>query len=82
MSDPARPPGAQAASVPAAPRSHRRAGTFVRASGTALPFRDDSVDVCLSSNVAEHVAQPWRLGSEMLLGTKIGRAGQQECRDR
>ncbi|KKE99298.1 class I SAM-dependent methyltransferase [Mycolicibacterium obuense] len=56
----------------AAPRSHRRAGTFVRASGTALPFRDDSVDVCLSSNVAEHVAQPWRLGEEMLRVTRPG----------
>lgn len=41
-------------------------GTFVRASGLALPFADASVDVCLSSNVAEHVPQPWRLGAEML----------------
>ena len=32
----------------------------------ATPFADDSVDVCLSSNVAEHVAEPWRLGNEML----------------
>src|ERR1044072_7189925 len=38
------------------------ATAYVRASGTALPFADDSVDVCLSSNVAEHVADPWRLG--------------------
>ena len=39
-----------------APRRRRgRAGTFVRASGMALPFADDSVDICLSSNVAEHV---------------------------
>ncbi len=56
----------------AAPRTHRRAGSFVRASGTALPFADDSVDVCLSSNVAEHVAQPWRLGAEMLRVTRPG----------
>lgn len=41
-------------------------GTFVRASGMALPFADRSVDVCLSSNVAEHIARPWQLGSEML----------------
>lgn len=41
-------------------------GTFVRASGLALPFADGSVEVCLSSNVAEHVAAPWRLGEEML----------------
>ena len=47
-------------------------GTFVRASGLALPFADGSVDVCLSSNVAEHVAQPWRLGNEMLRVTRPG----------
>jgi SAM-dependent methyltransferase len=47
-------------------------GTFVRASGMALPFADGSVDVCLSSNVAEHVAWPWRLGEEMLRVTRPG----------
>ncbi|MEB3071943.1 class I SAM-dependent methyltransferase [[Mycobacterium] vasticus] len=47
-------------------------GSFVRASGTALPFADASVDICLSSNVAEHVAQPWRLGNEMLRVTRPG----------
>jgi SAM-dependent methyltransferase len=46
--------------------------TYVRASGTALPFADASVDICLSSNVAEHVPQPWRLGREMLRVTKPG----------
>ncbi|BBX19215.1 SAM-dependent methyltransferase [Mycolicibacterium duvalii] len=56
----------------AAPRTHDRAGVFVRASGTALPFADASVDVCLSSNVAEHVAEPWRLGDEMLRVTRPG----------
>ncbi|EUA16238.1 methyltransferase domain protein [Mycobacterium xenopi 4042] len=30
----------------------------MRASGMALPFADDSVDICLSSNVAEHVPGP------------------------
>ncbi|WP_029111845.1 class I SAM-dependent methyltransferase [Mycobacterium sp. URHB0044] len=54
------------------PAGEPGAGVFVRASGTALPFADDSVDICLSSNVAEHVAQPWRLGSEMLRVTKPG----------
>lgn len=49
-----------------------RAGTSIRASGTALPFADDSVDICLSSNVAEHVAAPWRLGNEMLRVTRPG----------
>ncbi|PRC43172.1 SAM-dependent methyltransferase, partial [Mycobacterium sp. ITM-2017-0098] len=56
----------------AAPRSHRRAGSFVRASGTALPFADDSVDLCLSSNVAEHVREPWLLGDEMRRVTRPG----------
>ncbi|MGK2901688.1 MAG: class I SAM-dependent methyltransferase [Mycobacterium sp.] len=48
------------------------AGAFVRASGTALPFADDSVDICLSSNVAEHVRKPWQLGDEMLRVTRPG----------
>jgi SAM-dependent methyltransferase len=52
--------------------SSRGTTTYVRASGVALPFADASVDVCLSSNVAEHVPQPWRLGSEMLRVTKPG----------
>jgi SAM-dependent methyltransferase len=46
--------------------------TYVRASGMALPFADASVDVCLSSNVAEHVPRPWQLGREMLRVTKPG----------
>jgi len=45
---------------------------FVRASGMALPFADASVDICLSSNVAEHVPRPWQLGAEMLRVTKPG----------
>jgi SAM-dependent methyltransferase len=54
--------------------SHRRdgPGTYVRASGMALPFADRSVDVCLSSNVAEHVPRPWQLGAEMLRVTRPG----------
>ncbi|MET0899227.1 MAG: class I SAM-dependent methyltransferase [Mycobacterium sp.] len=47
-------------------------GVFVRASGMALPFADDSVDICLSSNVAEHVPRPWQLGAEMLRVTRPG----------
>jgi SAM-dependent methyltransferase len=38
----------------------------------ALPFADDCVDICLSSNVAEHVPRPWELGSEMLRVTRPG----------
>ncbi len=46
--------------------------TFVRASGMALPFADDCVDICLSSNVAEHVSRPWQLAGEMLRVTRPG----------
>jgi SAM-dependent methyltransferase len=56
----------------AGPAGEGGSGSFVRASGTALPFADDSVDVCLSSNVAEHVPDPWRLGREMLRVTRPG----------
>jgi SAM-dependent methyltransferase len=56
----------------AGPPLARATDTFVRASGMALPFADDSVDICLSSNVAEHVPRPWQLGSEMLRVTKPG----------
>ncbi len=48
------------------------AATYVRASGMALPFADASVDICLSSNVAEHVPEPWRLAREMLRVTRPG----------
>jgi SAM-dependent methyltransferase len=56
----------------AGPGLARAAGTFVRASGMALPFADNSVDICLSSNVAEHVPRPWQLGDEMLRVTRPG----------
>ncbi|AKS31895.1 class I SAM-dependent methyltransferase [Mycolicibacterium goodii] len=56
----------------AGPAGEPGAGVFVRASGTALPFADSSVDICLSSNVAEHVRHPWRLGNEMLRVTRPG----------
>ena len=54
------------------PAAADRQTTYVRASGMALPFADASVDICLSSNVAEHVRQPWRLGHEMLRVTRPG----------
>ncbi len=63
---------ARAATSGPGPAGEPGAGTFVRASGTALPFADDSVDICLSSNVAEHVRHPWRLGNEMLRVTRPG----------
>jgi SAM-dependent methyltransferase len=56
----------------AGPVLGREKATFVRASGMALPFADNSVDICLSSNVAEHVPRPWQLGGEMLRVTRPG----------
>jgi SAM-dependent methyltransferase len=44
----------------------------VLGSGTALPFRDNAVDVCYSSNVLEHVADPERMVAEMLRITRPG----------
>jgi SAM-dependent methyltransferase len=60
------------AEMPVGPARRRAAGNLVRASGMALPFADDSVDICLSSNVAEHVQRPWQLADEMLRVTKPG----------
>ena len=60
------------AEMHAAPTTSTGPGSFVRASGMALPFADDSVDVALSSNVAEHVRYPWRLGDELLRVTRPG----------
>lgn len=34
--------------------------------GQALPFRSDAFDVVYSSNVAEHVPDPWAMGDEMI----------------
>ena len=56
----------------AAPVLAHKTVTFVRASGMALPFADNSVDICLSSNVVEHVSRPWQLGGEMLRVTRPG----------
>jgi SAM-dependent methyltransferase len=56
----------------AGPARADASGAFVRASGMALPFADDCVDICVSSNVAEHVPRPWQLGGEMLRVTRPG----------
>ncbi|TDC82785.1 class I SAM-dependent methyltransferase [Actinomadura sp. 7K507] len=45
--------------------------TFV-ASALALPFRTGSADVCFSSNVLEHVPEPWRMADEMV---RVARPG-------
>ena len=44
----------------------------VLGSGMNLPFASDSVDICYSSNVLEHVPQPQRMAEEMLRVTKPG----------
>jgi len=41
-------------------------GRAVAASGTALPFASSSFDVCFSSNVLEHVAEPWAFLDEQV----------------
>ncbi|MBH0778712.1 class I SAM-dependent methyltransferase [Nocardia bovistercoris] len=44
----------------------------VRGSGMALPIRDDAVDICFSSNVAEHIPDPWLMAEEMVRVTRPG----------
>ena len=46
-------------------------GTVV-GSGLELPFRDDCLDLCYSSNVLEHVPDPWRMAEEMVRVTRPG----------
>lgn len=45
---------------------------MIRASGTALPMLSRSVDVCYSSNVLEHVDDPWLMLAEMVRVTRPG----------
>ncbi|HQR28549.1 MAG TPA: class I SAM-dependent methyltransferase, partial [Nocardioides sp.] len=47
------------------------AGTVI-GDGMRLPFRDGSVDLCYSSNVLEHVPDPWRMADEMVRVTRPG----------
>ncbi|UVE96775.1 class I SAM-dependent methyltransferase [Dietzia sp. B32] len=44
----------------------------IRGSGMSLPIRSDAVDVCISSNVAEHVPEPWTMAEEMCRVTRPG----------
>lgn len=46
-------------------------GTVI-GSGMQLPFADDSLDVVYSSNVLEHVSDPWLMADEMLRVTRPG----------
>jgi SAM-dependent methyltransferase len=47
-------------------------GTTVLGSGMELPFRTGSIDICFSSNVLEHVPQPWKMADEMVRVTRPG----------
>jgi SAM-dependent methyltransferase len=47
-------------------------GGSVIGSGMQLPFADECVDICYSSNVLEHVPSPWTMADEMLRVTKAG----------
>ena len=47
-------------------------GSTVQGSGLELPFRTGSIDICFSSNVLEHVPDPWRMGDEMVRVTRPG----------
>ena len=44
----------------------------VQGSGTRLPFADATFDIAYSSNVLEHVADPWRMAAEMVRVTRVG----------
>lgn len=44
----------------------------VLGSGLELPFRDECLDICYSSNVLEHVPDPWKMAEEMLRVTRPG----------
>jgi len=48
------------------------AAGMIRASGTKLPVRSGSVEVCYSSNVLEHVADPVAMLDEMVRVTRPG----------
>jgi SAM-dependent methyltransferase len=50
---------------------HPEAGT-VLGSGMQLPFADNSFGVTYSSNVLEHVTEPWTMADEMLRVTQPG----------
>ena len=44
----------------------------VLGSGLQLPIRSGSIDICYSSNVLEHVPQPWTMADEMVRVTRPG----------
>ncbi len=44
----------------------------VRGSALDLPFQTGSIDLCYTSNVLEHVPDPWRMCSELVRVTRPG----------
>ena len=44
----------------------------VQGSGLALPFGEATMDIAYSSNVLEHVSEPWQLANEMVRVTQPG----------
>lgn len=44
----------------------------VRGDGTRLPFATNTFDIAYSSNVAEHIPNPWDMGEEMLRVVRPG----------
>ena len=46
------------------------ASRTVIGSGMQLPFRDGALDICYSSNVLEHVTDPWLMAAEMVRVTR------------
>lgn len=47
-------------------------GASLLGSAMRLPLRDEVADVCFSSNVLEHVSEPWRMADEMVRVTRPG----------
>jgi SAM-dependent methyltransferase len=69
--------GARCVSVESDAAEMRRRGgapppVTVQGDALRLPLRSDSVDVCLSSNVLEHVTDPERMATEMVRVTRPG----------
>jgi SAM-dependent methyltransferase len=50
----------------------QRLGVALCARGEALPIRTGSIDICFSSNVVEHVRNPWGMCDELVRVTRPG----------
>jgi SAM-dependent methyltransferase len=52
--------------------SRRKLPGTVQGSGMALPIGDGQIDICFSSNVLEHVHDPWLMADELVRVTRPG----------